>query len=898
MLTTNANFDAKHALATKTPLYMVEFDLSGTDAYANHEPASGAPTTKKYLVNISGLSQKVVPEQGRASIGGVTAVILDVDNEITAMLATDDYFFHRMKTTIKAGYLGMAYTDLITIFTGWVTGLKLTSDGLAYEFSITDPQKWMQRKVFRGAEDATVSLSGNAINIMLAVLTSTGAGTNGDYDWFVEENGLGLDTDFINIAAIEAVRDDWFPGASNYLSFTINERIKAKDWLEKEIFKPLNLYPVIDGDGKFNLKPFKPPLADSDAQSFTEDNIIGLPTWSANLDGLINEVEFHYDYDEVDDEFDTQDFYIQAASLNNRGPGKDPIVIKTKGIHSTIGSTAGLLERRKNKIFGRYAIPPIKLGLKTFFSRFLSEAGDIVPVTHGLLPDLEAGSRGLSARNMEIINRTVDWKNGQVKFDLLDTGFDRGAYMQISPSMTVTSGVSTTVFNVSSADAAKYTVGWVIDIMDANMHAQATDLTISDITGGQITVSSSIGATPAAGWIVAFAEFNSLTAAQQEYWAIPARSFKITIDKDKIDGDLTDYPVLINLTAASGIGSDDVTDIFDILVSDANRKKIKVTAADGTTQLYVEIERWDTANKSAQLWVKVPSISAGQDTILYLHYSANYADNTTYVGDIASTPAKNVWKSDFKAVWHLSQDPSVGGECIKDSTSYGQHGTPQGSMTDTDVVDGKFGKALEFDGSDDYIQITSETDDLSPGEGLFTIQMLHKTAATSGQPALFFNRGLEVTGGGRYADIWLVLDSTNYKFYGFMDDTWNYGLTLQSSYDPLNDDAWHLTHFARIVGASETASQSKWFVDGGGSGQEFSSPAAKCNDVNVKDGADARIGDNALTAIGHWDGEIQEVRWADVVLSDEWIMADKHCFDDNLITFSETDAGYGFKIMP
>jgi hypothetical protein len=512
-----------HNYATARDVSFDNFAFAHTQVdYCNHKPAAPTYALSQNLISISGLSQKVVPEEGRSSIGGVKATILDYNNAITALLSSDDYYFHRKKTIIMAGYAGMAEADLLTVLTGWVTDIKLSSDGLAYEFSITDPQKWMQRKIFRGAEDATVTISGNPINILLAILTSTGAGTNGDYDLYAAANALGIDDDYINITSIEEVRDKWYAGDSHYMSFTINKREKAKDWLEREIFKPLNLYPVVDGDGKVNIKPFKPPFPSTDVQSFTEDNIIGLPRWSANLEGVINEVEFHYDWDAVDEEFDSQDFYIDSTSLNNRGPGKKPIEIKTKGLHSADPTTADVLERRKNKIFNRYATPPVKLSLKTFFNRWLSEAGDIVPVTHRLLPDLENGTRGYSARRMEIINRTVDWKQGLVNFELLDTGFDQGDYMLISPTMTIIDDDDngTTVFFVSAADAAKYQEGWVVDVFDDKMHAIATNLTITDITDNQITVGSSLGSTAQAGWIVTFSSYANVTAAQKSYWFI------------------------------------------------------------------------------------------------------------------------------------------------------------------------------------------------------------------------------------------------------------------------------------------------------------------------------------------------------------------------------------------
>ena len=158
--------------------------------------------------------------------------------------------------------------------------------------------------------------------------------------------------------------------------------------------------------------------------------------------------------------------------------------------------------------------------MKTFFTRWLSEAGDIVPVTHRLLPDVENGARGLTAKKMEIVNRSIDWLNGVVTFELLDTGFAKNIYCAISPAMTVTSGTSTTIFDVD--DASKYSEGWVINLYKPNM-AQGTaevDFTISDITGNQITVSSAMSGTPAAGDIVQFSEYDNLTDAQKLYWAL------------------------------------------------------------------------------------------------------------------------------------------------------------------------------------------------------------------------------------------------------------------------------------------------------------------------------------------------------------------------------------------
>lgn len=169
---------------------------------------------------------------------------------------------------------------------------------------------------------------------------------------------------------------------------------------------------------------------------------------------------------------------------------------------------------------------------------------------------------------------------------------------------------------------------------------------------------------------------------------------KLTIDAGDIDADLTNFPVLVHISASCGINSEDISFVFDELTSDANRKKIAVTTSDGTTECKVEIEFWDDANEQAWLWVKVPSIDDINNTDLYLYYDHLQADNDTNVGDVGSTPAKAVWDSNFKAVYHFNETSTPS----KDSLGV----TDLGWVGTTASVAGKASKGNIFDGDSDY----------------------------------------------------------------------------------------------------------------------------------------------------------------------------------------------------
>ena len=179
------------------------------------------------------------------------------------------------------------------------------------------------------------------------------------------------------------------------------------------------------------------------------------------------------------------------------------------------------------------------------------------------------------------------------------------------------------------------------------------------------------------------------------------KRIELTIDSGDVDNVLANFPVLVYLSTSSGISSADVSAVFDELAADANRKKIAITTSDGITQCYVEIEKWDDASEEAWLWVKVPSVASGADTILYLYYDVAQADNNTYVGDTNSVPAETVWDANFKLVCHMRDDPDT--SHVRDSTSNDNDGTKQAAGEPAVTTNGKIADAQDFDGINDRV---------------------------------------------------------------------------------------------------------------------------------------------------------------------------------------------------
>lgn len=72
-----------------------------------------------------------------------------------------------------------------------------------------------------------------------------------------------------------------------------------------------------------------------------------------------------------------------------------------------------------------------------------------------------------------------------------------------------------------------------------------------------------------------------------------ANRIPLTIDYTKVGSTLTNFPVLIRISPASGTNSANLSSVFSTLGS--NSQKIALNTSDGTTQCYVEVVRWDAA---------------------------------------------------------------------------------------------------------------------------------------------------------------------------------------------------------------------------------------------------------------------------------------------------------------
>jgi len=327
---------------------------------------------------------------------------------------------------------------------------------------------------------------------------------------------------------------------------------------------------------------------------------------------------------------------------------------------------------------------------------------------------------------------------------------------------------------------------------------------------------------------------------------------KLTIPADGVDSSLTDFPVMINLSSSSGKTGADVTPVFDEL-GDDHQKRFAITENDGTTQCYIEIEYWDATEERAILWTKIPTIYSSVDTDIYFYWDSAASGNTAYVGDTGDTPAQNVWDDNFKLVMHMSQDPNGDvADAIKDSTSGVNHGTPAGGMTSVDIVDGKIGKAIDFDGNDDSIATTASV----AFNGVATIDMCIKLT----QPASI--RGISMS----LTNVFYTHSANDFIYFHGTSDY--FGISITTVECQLS-----------IVYDGDTSTSR---VCCNGVFYDITQQPGPTHDISAWSGY---ITGHINSNITNMSGTIDEVRQSDIVRSDAWIKATYHSNWDELVSF-------------
>ncbi len=286
---------------------------------------------------------------------------------------------------------------------------------------------------------------------------------------------------------------------------------------------------------------------------------------------------------------------------------------------------------------------------------------------------------------------------------------------------------------------------------------------------------------------------------------------KITIDADKVVANETGFVALVNITD-SDLAGKVRNDGYDIVFTDENG-----------TKLDYDREYIDSQNGELVAWVKT-DVSSTTDTVLYMYYG-----NGNATTDNASSTA--VWDGNYKGVWHLNNNPTG---VIEDSTANGNDMTSYGSMTSEDLVDGFVGRALDFDGSNDFIGTTTVSGYGTPGD--YTVTAWFYNSSQSGWSNFYSH----TTSNGDYDPQWAMNNSNIELYDGSAVDFGTYSA----------DNSWHRVDYVR------SGSTVNVYVDG-----VFFNSGTHSDTLGVP--IELWIANSGDTRTEYWSGKLDEVRYSE-----------------------------------
>ena len=213
------------------------------------------------------------------------------------------------------------------------------------------------------------------------------------------------------------------------------------------------------------------------------------------------------------------------------------------------------------------------------------------------------------------------------------------------------------------------------------------------------------------------------------------RRCELVIQSSQVPASLTDFPLL--LTAAT-LPSEmfDADGSYPALDGGGDIKFSSDEA--GATRLSCEIVTFtidnNPANGTAEIWVKVPSVSGSLNTSLWVWYDLS---GESQPDSNAAFGSESVWAAGI-GVYHLDEDPDAGNpDEMLDSDGTANHGTADATMVSADLVAGQIGNAIHFNGLTADNSITFDPTDVGD---TFTISLWVNPTLTGSSHSLVTNK--------------------------------------------------------------------------------------------------------------------------------------------------------------
>jgi hypothetical protein len=291
------------------------------------------------------------------------------------------------------------------------------------------------RQVFSAHPQAPQRLGDDAIEIWLAVLTSTAGGGNGPYDrgW---ELGVGLPYTAFDLDGLERLRAQWAPLLRAPLFFVgrEDEPAEVQRKLREELLAPMGLIETVTSDARLSLALWSELPVGYAEVHLSNDNVLELISQDYGWDSVLDQIVYEY----------TPEGHLldepRLVDLSN-GTTRQRVLgaLRDLRVNGRVISDYAQAYALALSALLRWRDPMPVLTVATHLSAEIALWRTCL-LSHEALATMEgpSPSSGVISTRCLAIGRTIDPGRGENVYTLLHLGLDQHRLGRIAPSAQVT----------------------------------------------------------------------------------------------------------------------------------------------------------------------------------------------------------------------------------------------------------------------------------------------------------------------------------------------------------------------------------------------------------------------------------------------------------------------------
>ena len=359
-----------------------------------------------------------------------------------------------------------------------------------------------------------------------AISTAITVSFRSQYDVYPIDAGISLTPPDVDIDQHLNVFELFLAANGNNMCFFIQaEESSGKDFVQTQIYFPVGAY-ALTRYGKLSVGFNAPPIANENIVVLNSDNIIDpgsiSPKRAVNDRNFYNEISVQYGPDDAGN-IQQQLDVASGQSVSLYGGYTNTLPITALGFLPSYPQS--VITKMADYLLLKYANAPVTFQVKVNWQAgSTTEVGDfaLIDDTDGILQiaNFNTGKRGLGKQLFNIIDRTFDFKEGNVSLTVQNSvgsnANDR--FATISPSSLIAAGSTNTTIIIQDSfgeifpgDESEKWVNYVgltvlVHAPDYSSSVTVTLEAINPVNIYQLQVSN-MGFAPPAGWVIDVAQY-------------------------------------------------------------------------------------------------------------------------------------------------------------------------------------------------------------------------------------------------------------------------------------------------------------------------------------------------------------------------------------------------------